>query len=165
MKLQRDGDGDPHGEDGQEQGAGDHLGAHEDGVRGGEVRGAGAGDRVHTVEGRESDHPHPGVVDGGGEGRVGGAGALHDHRVDDGRGHFDQDSEQQGRIIVKGRKYRLRDGASRDGRLQLGIKTFTISQNLGEGGCSGLNVIGSSEGTHYRQRKLRKKSTGTCYED
>ena len=117
------------------------------------------------MEGRESDHPHPGVVDGGGDGRVGGAGALYDHRVDDGRGHFDQDSEQQGRIIVKGRKYRLRDGASRDGRLQLGIKTFTISQNLGEGGCSGLNVIGSSEGTHYRQRKLRKKSTRTCYED
>ena len=163
MKLQGDADGDPHSEDGQGV-AGGHLGARDDGVRDGEVRVAGAGS-MHTmqaVEVGDRHHSQPGAIDRGGGARVGGAGELHDHRADDGRGHLEHDSEQQSRIIVKGRKYRLRDGASRDGRLQLGIKTFTVSQNLGEGGSSGLEVKGSTEDRDYGQRKLRKKSTGTC---
>jgi hypothetical protein len=45
------------------------------------------------------------------------------------------------------RKFRLKDGISRDGRLQLGIKTFaqTIVKILGGGGSSDQGKLGSTE--------------------
>ena len=45
-------------------------------------------------------------------------------------------------LIFAGRKYRLKDGASRDGRRQLGIRNYTVLAGLNSGGRGTLDRKG-----------------------
>ena len=63
----------------------------------------------------------------------------HHHRVDGPGGH--KVSDKSG-LIFAGRKYRLKDGASRDGRRQLGIRNYTVLAGLNSGGRGTLDRKG-----------------------
>ena len=64
------------------------------------------------------------------------------------------------------RKFRLKDGISRDGRLQLGIKTFarTIVKNSGVGGSSDQGKLGSTEDNGLVKSGCTTGSGGTGLE-
>ena len=77
------------------------------------------------------------VLEGGGD-SAGGADpgpVRHQHRQGD--GPVRHNDRVKSDLIFAGRKYRLKDGATRDGRRQLGILNYTVSagQNYGGGGA------------------------------
>ena len=122
---------------------------------------------VHGVD-RVCDEPQGGEVDGddvtgrlrdreqgGGDAADGEHGGPLLHLDERPVGH-DGDGEQLPRIIVR-RKYRLKNGVSQDGRLQLGIKTFTRNtvKISGGGGSSDQSKSGD-----YRLGKNGSSGTG-----
>jgi hypothetical protein len=70
--------------------------------------------------------------------------------------------DQLPRIIVR-RKFRLKDGISRDGLLQLGVKTFarTIVKHSGGGGSSDQGKLGSTEDSELVKNVCTTGSGGT----
>ena len=126
LKLTTEGDGEP----------GDHVdggGAQGDGDAGGDVlnnqQGPGEEHQEHREHHELREHrEHHEHRDGGDDGQQ--AGPVQGHQVDGQVGHGGEGVEQQPRVLVR-RKVRMKDGVSRDGRLQLSIVNFM--QKSGKG--------------------------------
>ena len=83
------------------------------------------------------------VLEGDG-GSVGGADPgldvrHHHHQVD---GPVEHKERVKSDLIFAGRKYRLKNGATRDGRRQLGILNYTVSAGPNSGGGGALDRKG-----------------------